>query len=157
MSRPSNQYKIKDLAVYILSLSTFGYPPIPLRNTLEITDSHLRGRIQKTLKLSAKDRIIILMGPTGAGKSTQNGGSVGHSLQSQSVDIKAVRTKHPDDQGSVIFVDTPGFDDTNRSDIEILAQIAGWFVKVRKVSLQKPSGGKASLQCSFQRPSDPSR
>ncbi|KZP04217.1 hypothetical protein FIBSPDRAFT_941125, partial [Athelia psychrophila] len=79
------------------------------------------------------------MGPTGAGKSTfieyatqQNGGSVGHSLQSQSVDIKAVRTKHPDDQGSVIFVDTPGFDDTNRSDIEILAQIAGWFVKVYK-------------------------
>ncbi|KZP02528.1 hypothetical protein FIBSPDRAFT_969882 [Athelia psychrophila] len=90
-------------------------------------------------KLSAKDRIIVVMGPTGAGKSTfiehatqQNGGSVRHSLQSQSVDIRAVRTKHPDDQGSVVFVDTPGFDDTNRSDNDILAQIARWFVKVYK-------------------------
>ncbi|KZP04212.1 hypothetical protein FIBSPDRAFT_767781 [Athelia psychrophila] len=79
------------------------------------------------------------MGPTGAGKSTfieyatrQSGRSIGHSLQSETSEIRAVRTKHPDDQGSVIFVDTPGFDDTNRSDIEILAQIAGWFVKVYK-------------------------
>ncbi|KZP04214.1 hypothetical protein FIBSPDRAFT_767782 [Athelia psychrophila] len=74
------------------------------------------------------------MGPTGAGKST----FIGYATQESSApvdhtsDIRAVRTKRPDDQGSVIFVDTPGFDDTNRSDIEILAQIAGWFVKVYK-------------------------
>ncbi|KZP32042.1 hypothetical protein FIBSPDRAFT_813055 [Athelia psychrophila] len=79
------------------------------------------------------------MGPTGAGKSTfieyatqQSGKSIGHSLQSETSAIRAVRTKHPADQGSIIFVDTPGFDDTNRSDIEILALIAGWFVKVYK-------------------------
>ncbi|KZP32060.1 hypothetical protein FIBSPDRAFT_813098 [Athelia psychrophila] len=90
-------------------------------------------------RLCAKDRIVVVMGSTGAGKSTfieyatqQGGGSVGHSLQSQTSEIRAVRTKHPEDHGSVIFVDTPGFDETNRSDIEILAQIAGWFVKVYK-------------------------
>ncbi|KZP06231.1 hypothetical protein FIBSPDRAFT_764763 [Athelia psychrophila] len=79
------------------------------------------------------------MGPTGAGKSTfieyatqQSGETVGHTLQSQTSEIRAVRTKHPYDQGQVIFVDTPGFDDTYRSDVEILSQIAGWFVKVYK-------------------------
>ncbi|KZP32041.1 hypothetical protein FIBSPDRAFT_723592 [Athelia psychrophila] len=79
------------------------------------------------------------MGPTGAGKSTfieyatqQNGASVGHDLQSKTSKVLAVRSKHPKDQSSVIFVDTPGFDDTNRSDIEILAEIASWFVKVYK-------------------------
>ncbi|KZP32044.1 hypothetical protein FIBSPDRAFT_723717, partial [Athelia psychrophila] len=80
---------------------------------------------------------ISVIGPTGAGKSTfieyatqQNVGTVGHSLKSETSEIRAVRTKHPDEQGSVIFVDTPGFNDTNRSDIEILVQIAAWFVKI---------------------------
>ncbi|KZP21707.1 hypothetical protein FIBSPDRAFT_1019537 [Athelia psychrophila] len=35
-------------------------------------------------------------------------------------------------KGLVIFVDTPGFDDTYKSDIEILSLIAGWFVAVYK-------------------------
>ncbi|KZP32134.1 hypothetical protein FIBSPDRAFT_1037208 [Athelia psychrophila] len=89
--------------------------------------------------LSAKDRIVIVMGPTGAGKSTfieyatqQAGESVGHSLESKTSEIRAVRCQHLRDHESVIFVDTPGFDDTHRSDIEILSQIAGWFVKAYK-------------------------
>ncbi|KZP32010.1 hypothetical protein FIBSPDRAFT_907485 [Athelia psychrophila] len=79
------------------------------------------------------------MGPTGAGKSTfinyatgQDGSSIGHGLKSQTSEIRAVRCLHPVDQGPVIFVDTPGFDDTYRSDIEILSLIAGWFVTVYK-------------------------
>lgn len=27
----------------------------------------------------------------------------------------------------IIFVDTPGFDDTHKSDVEILEMIAGWL------------------------------
>ncbi|KAF7966371.1 hypothetical protein HWV62_38919 [Athelia sp. TMB] len=83
--------------------------------------------------------VVSLMGPTGAGKSTfidyatrQNGASIGHTLSSQTSEIRAVRYMHPLDNSPVIFVDTPGFDDTHRSDIEILSQIAGWFVKVYK-------------------------
>jgi len=34
------------------------------------------------------------------------------------------------DGGSVVFVDTPGFGDTYKSDIEILAAIAAWLVKL---------------------------
>ncbi|KZP31986.1 hypothetical protein FIBSPDRAFT_550068 [Athelia psychrophila] len=85
-------------------------------------------------KHSPKDRVVIVMGPTGAGKSTfieyatqQSGG---HTSPRSTSEIRAVRTKHPYDQGQVIFVDTPGFDETYRSDVEILSQIAGWLVKV---------------------------
>jgi len=77
------------------------------------------------------------MGPTGAGKSTfidhatrQVGSSaVGHGLQPQTSGIRAVRGLHPVDKGPVIFVDTPGFDDTCISDIEIMSSIADWFKK----------------------------
>jgi len=32
----------------------------------------------------------------------------------------------------VLFIDTPGFDDASQSDIDVLSQISGWFVKVYK-------------------------
>jgi len=38
------------------------------------------------------------------------------------------RVRVPDGR-DVVFVDTPGFDDTFKSDIEILTQIAEWLVK----------------------------
>jgi len=89
--------------------------------------------------LLENDRIVVLMGPTGAGKSTfinyatkQDGSGVGHGLKSVTTEIRAVRCQHPDGKGTVVFVDTPGFDDTYRSDIDVLSQIAGWFVKVYK-------------------------
>ncbi|KZP27766.1 hypothetical protein FIBSPDRAFT_730450 [Athelia psychrophila] len=79
------------------------------------------------------------MGPTGAGKTTfiehatqQNGGAVGHSLKLETSEIRAVRANRPRDCGSVTLVDTPGLDDTDRSDIEILVQIADWFGKTYK-------------------------
>ena len=97
--------------------------------------------------------VFSIMGPTGAGKSTvgalrdyslshidqsqfidyasrQGGQGIGHSLHSQTSDIRAVRCRHPTDNSSVILVDTPGFDDTNKSDIIILGQISQWFVRV---------------------------
>ncbi|KAF7967873.1 hypothetical protein HWV62_32852 [Athelia sp. TMB] len=59
----------------------------------------------------------------------QNGKGIGHDLESCTSEIRAVRCKHPNEAGDVVFVDTPGFDDTYRPDIEILSTIADWLVK----------------------------
>lgn len=36
---------------------------------------------------------------------------------------------HPKYANRLVFVDTPGFDDTNKSDMEILEMIAEWLKK----------------------------
>jgi len=89
--------------------------------------------------VSHDDRIVAVMGPTGAGKSTfidiatrQDGHTVGHGLQSHTSDIRAVRVPHPTTGHPTVFVDTPGFDDTYKSDTEILSMVAEWLVKTYK-------------------------
>ncbi|KIM82902.1 hypothetical protein PILCRDRAFT_820197 [Piloderma croceum F 1598] len=89
--------------------------------------------------VSKQDRIVAVMGPTGAGKSTfiecatcQDGRTIGHGLRSFTSDIRAVRVNHPIDGRPVVFVDTPGFDDTYKSDLEVLTMIAEWLVKTYK-------------------------
>ncbi|KIM73947.1 hypothetical protein PILCRDRAFT_716716 [Piloderma croceum F 1598] len=84
------------------------------------------------------------MGPTGAGKSTlidvatgQDGHTVGHGMESHTSDIRSVRVPHPIRGHPMVFVDTPGFDDTYKSDTEILTIIANWLLKTHK--------GKANL------------
>jgi len=84
------------------------------------------------------------MGPTGAGKSTfieratrQDGQTVGRGLRSFTEDIRTVRITHPANGHPILLVDTPGFDDTSKSDVEILAMIANFLVKTYK--------GKANL------------
>jgi hypothetical protein len=59
----------------------------------------------------------------------QGGGNVGHALHSCTKDVRSVRVPHPVDGGPVVFVDTPGFDDTNMSDTEVLGMIAHWLEK----------------------------
>jgi len=58
----------------------------------------------------------------------QDGRTVGHKLRSFTEDIRTVRILHPADGHPVLFVDTPGFDDTFKSDIEILSLIADFLV-----------------------------
>ncbi|KAF7970688.1 hypothetical protein HWV62_23292 [Athelia sp. TMB] len=62
----------------------------------------------------------------------QNGIGVGHDLESCTSEIRAVQCRHPNEAGEVVFVDTPGFDDTYKPDIEILSTIADWLVKTYK-------------------------
>jgi len=90
-------------------------------------------------KASDGDRIIVIMGPTGAGKSTfiniatgQDGQTIGHGMESHTATIRAVRVRHPSMNEFVVFVDTPGFDDTYKPDVEILRMIADWLVKTHK-------------------------
>jgi hypothetical protein len=55
-------------------------------------------------------------------------GGVGHTLESCTSEIKIVKLSVPElTDGDVIFVDTPGFDDTHKSDADILKMVADWL------------------------------
>ncbi|KAK5652804.1 hypothetical protein OQA88_9470 [Cercophora sp. LCS_1] len=76
---------------------------------------------------------VILAGMTGAGKTTFASVAsgqrlrVGHGLDPCTQEPQAVKFKL--DNRDVILIDTPGFDDTTRSDIEILAETGEWLEK----------------------------
>ena len=97
--------------------------------------------------------IQSVMGPTGSGKSTvwswlssdfppayhsmsmqfiaaasgQGHAAIRHGLRTATSDIRIIKTTHPKNGSSVVFVDTPGFDDTHMTDIEVLIAIADWL------------------------------
>ena len=95
-----------------------------------------------------------IMGPTGSGKSNvrdisyinfsispclkiidiltnQPGRRSGSRVQSSTTEVRAVRLlNHPVHGDHLVFVDTPGFDDTNKSDLEILQIIGNWLQKL---------------------------
>ncbi|KIM27772.1 hypothetical protein M408DRAFT_24147 [Serendipita vermifera MAFF 305830] len=82
---------------------------------------------------SPNDEVIIaVMGPTGSGKSTfinlVSGANfeVGDDLESCTTAV-AISPPFQLDGRSVILVDTPGFDDSNMSDTDILRLISGYL------------------------------
>ncbi|KAI1305487.1 P-loop containing nucleoside triphosphate hydrolase protein [Xylaria venustula] len=84
--------------------------------------------------LNANDIVIALMGMTGSGKSTlinlctNQQVDIGHDLQSCTQDVRTYSFRHPKLQsGRIHLVDTPGFDDTNRTDTEVLRTVAAWL------------------------------
>jgi len=52
---------------------------------------------------------------------------VGHDLESHTSEIKATRCTVK--EVNIVLVDTPGFDDTKKTDLEILESIADWLRK----------------------------
>ena len=55
---------------------------------------------------------------------------MGHDLESYTSDVRYVRLSIPEmDFGDLVFVDTPGFDDTHsrRNDEDILNMVAIWL------------------------------
>ncbi|PUU73233.1 P-loop containing nucleoside triphosphate hydrolase protein [Tuber borchii] len=74
--------------------------------------------------------LIAVMGKTGTGKTsfinaiTEEGLKVGHGLDSCTQEIQTANTTI--NGRKVWLIDTPGFDDTNRSDVDILSTIADW-------------------------------
>ncbi|KAJ3513209.1 hypothetical protein NLJ89_g3077 [Agrocybe chaxingu] len=84
---------------------------------------------------STSDIIIAVMGPTGAGKTTfisQARGMdedelVGHGLRSCTQHVTAFTCNNSERTRRIVLVDTPGFDDTNLSDLDILKRIADWL------------------------------
>jgi predicted GTPase len=95
-----------------------------------------------------------VMGPTGTGKSNvrdilyiffsispglkiidtftnQPGRRASSRLVSCTTEVRAVRLfNHPVHGDRLVFVDTPGFDNTNKSDLEILQMVSNWLQKV---------------------------
>jgi flagellar biosynthesis GTPase FlhF len=77
------------------------------------------------------DVFIAILGVTGAGKSTfiskcsEKQVAIGHNLQActQEVGVYLCRSR----DFNIYLVDTPGFDDTDRSDTEVLREIASWL------------------------------
>jgi len=90
--------------------------------------------------LSADDLIVAVMGPTGSGKSsfielaTGVVGIAGHGLQSFTSKISVVKLAYPG--VNLCFVDTPGFDDTNTSDLDIFKMISNWLVKTYRKQIR---------------------
>ncbi|KAG8847877.1 hypothetical protein FRB91_011379 [Serendipita sp. 411] len=82
------------------------------------------------------DRIIVVMGPTGTGKTTfincvakRGDNGVGHSIKSCTDEVKLIGVEHAVHGRKVVLVDTPGFDDTFKPDIDILTEIAVFLIK----------------------------
>ena len=54
--------------------------------------------------------------------------AVGHGLESCTSDISTVRLSFPERIASdIVFVDTPGFDHTNKTETDILKMVADWL------------------------------
>jgi hypothetical protein len=69
----------------------------------------------------------------GVGESLQKttkertGTKVGHGLESCTHQIQIIRCFDAQQNRRIVFVDTPGFDDTNISDLDILRMVADWL------------------------------
>jgi len=59
----------------------------------------------------------------------QVGHTIGHKMKSKTSDIQAVKAPHPITREPVVFVDTPGFDDTYKSDTDIVMMVANWLIQ----------------------------
>lgn len=120
------------------------------------TDMIIPYVLSSTRKTLTPTGFTRLMGPTGVGKSTvrslsltdfqliyseqqfinsaagQNVTIVGHDLKSCTAKIEAIAVPYPsseDPTRRIVFVDTPGFDDTFIEDTEILRRIAVWLAR----------------------------
>ncbi|KAI1422584.1 hypothetical protein F5Y12DRAFT_786618 [Xylaria sp. FL1777] len=94
---------------------------------------------------SIEDVFLAVLGVTGAGKSTfvsQCSGQqaeIGDSLESCTKEVESFTFMYSSDI-RVHLVDSPGFDDTNKSDSDILKDIANWMASSYKERNQLLSG-----------------
>ncbi|KAG8808325.1 hypothetical protein FRC17_004004, partial [Serendipita sp. 399] len=95
-----------------------------------------------TRGIAPDEEIVILMGPTGAGKSTfinyatggNYEGGVGHSLRSCTDKLQIIRAPWRTGDGRpVVFVDTPGFNDVSKADLDILTTISSFIKEASKL------------------------
>ncbi|KAL8404990.1 hypothetical protein RB594_009752 [Gaeumannomyces avenae] len=80
--------------------------------------------------LKPTDTIIAVMGITGSGKSTfiklfNEGAVIGDDLASETVDVQVFPARIG--RREFYLVDTPGFDDTQRTDVDVLRSLVNWL------------------------------
>ncbi|KAF8557839.1 P-loop containing nucleoside triphosphate hydrolase protein [Imleria badia] len=108
----------------------YAHPPNPSTSTVDNSAKSIMSR--KRFRSNSKDFVIVIMGSTGCGKTNFINKLTGNAEQLSACDLQ------PDTQDvipypimycshRVVLVDTPGFDDTNRLDIEISRAIADWL------------------------------
>jgi len=93
----------------------------------------------KAGNLKSDDIVFALMGPTGSGKSqiidslTGQKTRAGTSLKSVTDEVSAHRVIGHETYGNkLVLVDTPGLDDSHKSDKTILKMISEWMTKTYK-------------------------
>ncbi|KAL8381613.1 hypothetical protein RB595_005750 [Gaeumannomyces hyphopodioides] len=85
--------------------------------------------------LTPRDIVIAVMGITGSGKSTfinlfNDSAVIGDNLQSETADVQIFPATI---KGQKIYlVDTPGFDDTHKSDVDVLRLLVNWLGETYK-------------------------
>jgi hypothetical protein len=89
--------------------------------------------------LTPKDIVIAVMGVTGVGKSTfisyfSQTAKVGIGLESCTIDVGIHEARIGGQR--CFLIDTPGFDDTHRSDTDVLREVADWLNRSYKASIQ---------------------
>ncbi|KAL2076156.1 hypothetical protein VTL71DRAFT_1099 [Oculimacula yallundae] len=90
--------------------------------------------VQDNLPPTPEDVVIAVMGVTGSGKTTfiqqfcNQNLNIGHGLESCTHKVDVVPCIMPNGQ-RIFLIDTPGFDDTYRSDTDILGEIADWLAQ----------------------------
>lgn len=102
-------------------------PSIP-----EMAMNYTGDSADSVVKISPSDIVIAIIGITGVGKSTfinyfsDIPVQVGHDLASCTGRVEVYPCTLPD--GTRLFlVDTPGFDDTYKTDTDILREVANWL------------------------------
>ncbi|KAE8348652.1 P-loop containing nucleoside triphosphate hydrolase protein [Aspergillus coremiiformis] len=82
--------------------------------------------------------VIVVMGVTGSGKSSfisllaDQPVGIGHNLQSHTTHTDMFSFTHPEKKNTVVLLDTPGFDDTDRSDTEVLKEISCFLAMIHE-------------------------
>ncbi|KAF2174954.1 hypothetical protein K469DRAFT_684828 [Zopfia rhizophila CBS 207.26] len=82
---------------------------------------------------STSDLAILIMGVTGSGKSTfisrltEQSVEIGHSLESCTTKVKGYMIRSTSGQ-NIYLIDTPGFDDTQISNVDLLQKIASALI-----------------------------
>lgn len=95
----------------------------------------------RTLDDTATSSYILVMGSTGTGKSTfinlVSGSNlrVGTGLRSQTATVELSKTFEHKSQ-RIVMVDTPGFDDTVKSDADVLTTIATYLAHLYREGIQ---------------------